>query len=542
MALELDRIGRALGASRTVAAVVPELASLLNDERDEVVTAGLDAAAALTRNGFLPSAAVANSLLAPILDMYASASPALELSLAWLLGPFGVQLEPLLDESGRQTLVRAFVDYASARPPFGDHPGVALLQPARSLLAPTIDGRALPSLLEYTVEPRGLVPLAVAFNSPAVFATFGGVHKHGLVICNVLDKLTQSEEECVRATLARALPVVGECIADRAAPGSESSVAMARAVRDVSLVLLSDSRPEVAGAATAGLSRLLEGLDTALRTRAKACALAPAADIRFFAPYAPVLLAAFASLPALAWRARAETVSQWAVVGRFFDHEVVFGDFAPVLLGLLTGSGTASAVRAAAATTLVVTMRTLRRSQLRNELCNSVLAELARGKSSWRRVAFVDVVAAAVRTCSRAFVKDKFLQSFLDVANDNVANVRLRAAAQLVHIKRMLSLPLDTYLLKKLEDIAAAYASDPLPSVAAAGRAASAELARIKLVPAVRHSVTPQFEDDLQDQRKAEEETKLLTLSEASFLKRLLPSGSGSATRQAFSSRSRRRR
>jgi serine/threonine-protein phosphatase 4 regulatory subunit 4 len=95
-------------------------------------------------------------------------------------------------------------------------------------------------------------------------------------------------------------------------------------------------------------------------------------------------------------------------------------------------------------------MRKLKYRYQRDEVCQRLIADFARGQSFWHRMLFVDACQHLLDTFSRIFFKSNFFFIVLELAKDRVANVRMKLCEMLPLLKRTLKLPKDNTALERL--------------------------------------------------------------------------------------------
>jgi hypothetical protein len=89
----------------------------------------------------------------------------------------------------------------------------------------------------------------------------------------------------------------------------------------------------------------------------------------------------------------------------------------------------------------------------RTELRNRIFTDLANNPDCYVRMMFVRMMIEALEIFSSVYFKDHFFTVFLSLAEDPVANIRLKVVCLLPQLKSQLRLPTDKKLLTSLESV-----------------------------------------------------------------------------------------
>lgn len=87
------------------------------------------------------------------------------------------------------------------------------------------------------------------------------------------------------------------------------------------------------------------------------------------------------------------------------------------------------------------------RVELRTKLCS----ELANNTNSYSRMMFVRIMIKALEIFSSAYFKEHFYTTLLSLAEDNIANIRMKVVNLMPQLKSLLRIPADKKLLTILE-------------------------------------------------------------------------------------------
>lgn len=87
----------------------------------------------------------------------------------------------------------------------------------------------------------------------------------------------------------------------------------------------------------------------------------------------------------------------------------------------------------------------------RMELRSKILAELAHNSDCYVRMMFVRMMIEALEIFSSVYFKEHFFITLLNLAEDPVANIRMKVVSLLPQLKNLLCIPTDKKLLAALE-------------------------------------------------------------------------------------------
>eukprot|EP01112_Ceratiomyxa_fruticulosa_P019163 TRINITY_DN6229_c0_g2_i1.p1 TRINITY_DN6229_c0_g2~~TRINITY_DN6229_c0_g2_i1.p1 ORF type:complete len:952 (-),score=180.52 TRINITY_DN6229_c0_g2_i1:67-2649(-) len=291
-------------------------------------------------------------------------------------------------------------------------------------------------------------------------------------------------------------------------------IPLANEMKDLFITFLRDSKLEVKEALVPNIDNILNELtiysigmplsigNTAISSR----------DPRKTAVFTPVivpLLECYQSLTSSSWRLQEKIVTQFQHFHKYFPPSVITDKFVPLLMHLLLPQYV-PAVRSSSAQSLCVLLRYgLRGLPKRKEICARLINEFGKSDSYWGRSTFIQVCSFMATAFSRKFFKETFFETVLDMASDPVPNVRMRVCSIFPSLKKMIRLPEDTSLLKKLNTYIAHLKNDRDRDVSFVAVGISEQLSHIE--PSCGEI---DDEADLIDYKKEEEEEAMFKIEE----------------------------
>lgn len=94
-------------------------------------------------------------------------------------------------------------------------------------------------------------------------------------------------------------------------------------------------------------------------------------------------------------------------------------------------------------------MKPIQRAELRNR----IITDLANNPDCYVRMMFVRMMIEALEIFSSVYFKEHFFNVLLSMAEDSVANIRMKVVSLLPQLKSQLWIPTDKKLLTSLESI-----------------------------------------------------------------------------------------
>lgn len=94
-------------------------------------------------------------------------------------------------------------------------------------------------------------------------------------------------------------------------------------------------------------------------------------------------------------------------------------------------------------------MKPIQRAELRNR----IITDLANNPDCYVRMMFVRMMIEALEIFSSTYFKEYFFNILLNLAEDSVANIRIKVVSLLPQLKNQLWMPTDKKLLTSLESV-----------------------------------------------------------------------------------------
>ncbi|GAB6023261.1 Serine/threonine-protein phosphatase 4 regulatory subunit 4 [Chamberlinius hualienensis] len=150
------------------------------------------------------------------------------------------------------------------------------------------------------------------------------------------------------------------------------------------------------------------------------------------------------------WRLHSQLLEKLSCLPKCLPSAVIFHQFVPVFFKKLF-TVRPIPCRMAAASTLLLLLKSNPRQDQKQQICSRLVEELCHGKSCHTRMLFVTICELVINIFSKSFFKDYFFLPLLRLAEDPVANVRLRLCQVIPTMKTVLRFPVDKELLQELE-------------------------------------------------------------------------------------------
>eukprot|EP01137_Pigoraptor_chileana_P003815 Opistho-2@44557 len=214
------------------------------------------------------------------------------------------------------------------------------------------------------------------------------------------------------------------------------------------------------------------------------------------------------------WRLQETIMQRFKCLPDYLPSDTIYAKIVPIVFQYM-GPQNMLPVREAAAEALCVIIRANRKADQRREMCRRILTEFGKSNSSWNRSLFVDICRSVCDTFSRKFFKETFYEHYLDIGKDVVPNLRIKMCPLLPMMKSMLRLPADRNLVSKFNQTVDALMTSNDRDVVHAISILKEDIESIEVTSRTPGTTQRAFmEDDLIDQRREEEELRLLQLEE----------------------------
>ncbi|XP_069494085.1 serine/threonine-protein phosphatase 4 regulatory subunit 4 isoform X2 [Ambystoma mexicanum] len=214
----------------------------------------------------------------------------------------------------------------------------------------------------------------------------------------------------------------------------------------------------------------------------------------------------------LKWRSHEKLLHKYACLPRVISSDQIYYRFLHRVFTIVMTTNVLP-VQKAAARTLCIFLRFNRKQEQRHEIIQKIIEQLGQGKSYWNRLRFLDTCDFIMELFSKSFFCKYFFLSVLELANDPVANVRMKLCFMLPKLKSTLKLPLDKPLLQQLElCVRKLLCQEKDKDVLAVVKRIVLELDRMEV--SMDSFQKRYYEKDLVDQQKENEERLLLEMEQ----------------------------
>lgn len=110
-------------------------------------------------------------------------------------------------------------------------------------------------------------------------------------------------------------------------------------------------------------------------------------------------------------------------------------------------------MRLAAGTLFLILLRYNAKPIQRAELRNRIITNVANSPDCYVRMMFVRIMVEALEIFSSVYFKEHFFNVLLNLAEDPIANIRMKVVSLLPQLKSQLWIPTDKKLLTSLESV-----------------------------------------------------------------------------------------
>ncbi|XP_076441962.1 serine/threonine-protein phosphatase 4 regulatory subunit 4-like isoform X2 [Babylonia areolata] len=488
MCSHLDTVARGLGLENTKSAILPELVELTNDEESNVRIAGLD-----TIVNILPmlddelKAVTVVPLVCKFCQKAMQAEDSTLPNVASYIGKLCHGLQSNLTDEQKQW----FIDFYKKLCKVGtvDKHKISDKNPPMAL---DMDSTGYEDD-DWDTSTRQ----NAAYNFPAM-AIFVGAKNMKSELLPTLSNLCKDPNWKVRKSTASGFHEIAKIM------GQQVMVLFP----DL-LTLLKDDNIEVLKGVVATFPACLEVFSKTSTTLSDSKAAAVQEVVNTF------LGAEHVVFSSNNWRVQEDMMRNLACLGKICSQDVLYNRIIPIIMVKMK-FGRALPVRYAAARSLLVLMRHLHRQEQREQLTNTLIQDFGHGQSFHSRSLFIIVCKYFIELYSKAFFKEHLFEFVLPLIMDPVPNIRMRACSLLPSLKRLIKLPYDNALKGSLEQyVRKMLISDEQDrDVVMARTKAVDEMDQIPIQMESMVSRRKNFEDDIEDQVKEEEEKALLEIEE----------------------------
>ncbi|XP_033184181.1 serine/threonine-protein phosphatase 4 regulatory subunit 4 isoform X2 [Bombus vancouverensis nearcticus] len=150
------------------------------------------------------------------------------------------------------------------------------------------------------------------------------------------------------------------------------------------------------------------------------------------------------------WRLVSSMHSQLEILPKYFPSDFIYSYFVPMAFFRILHARPIP-VRLSAGTLYLFLLRYNMKPMQRVELRSKLYSDLASNPNCYVRMMFVRMMIEALEIFSSAYFKEHFFTALLNLAEDPVANIRMKVISLLPQLKNMLRMPADKKLLTLLE-------------------------------------------------------------------------------------------
>ncbi|CAL7947776.1 unnamed protein product [Xylocopa violacea] len=209
------------------------------------------------------------------------------------------------------------------------------------------------------------------------------------------------------------------------------------------------------------------------------------------------------------WRLTSLMHSQLEILPKYFPSDFIYSYFVPMAFFRMLHARPIP-VRLSAGTLFLYFLRYNAKPMQRVELRTKLYTELANNSSCYVRMMFVRTMIEALEIFSSAYFKEHFFSVLLNLAEDPIANVRMKVVSLLPQLKSQLRMPADKKLLTALEStVSHLINSEKDGDVLAVLSAVIKKMNEIELKYEGRTPSAPVLKQEIEDAKKLEEEKRL---------------------------------
>ncbi|CAK9810176.1 Serine/threonine-protein phosphatase 4 regulatory subunit 4 [Anthophora plagiata] len=150
------------------------------------------------------------------------------------------------------------------------------------------------------------------------------------------------------------------------------------------------------------------------------------------------------------WRLTSMMHSQLEILPKYFPSDFIYTYFVPMAFFRVLHARPIP-VRLAAGTLYLFLLRYNMKPIQRIELRSKLYSELANSPNCYVRMMYVRIMVEALEIFSSVYFKEHFFSTLLNLAEDPVANIRMKVVSLLPQLKSQLRIPADKKLLTALE-------------------------------------------------------------------------------------------
>ncbi|XP_029174247.1 serine/threonine-protein phosphatase 4 regulatory subunit 4-like isoform X2 [Nylanderia fulva] len=420
--LQLRFVAEGLGAESVKPALLPSLVELASDEESNVRYASVQTIVYLLPH--LQEDTIKN-IIAPLVkklcENAAKSEDNVICIIAQELGKLVLGLEKCLTTSEKKWFLKYFQQLAQ----------IGILLPKKEKPQFTFISSS-PTQDERYVECRK----HCAFNLPAMFIFISSSSEDVNALLTTFDALASDHYYMVRRTVACGIHEVAKVLGPKSA----------QQIRGNFIKLLKDDSEEVLQGLIPHIGLTLECLteNQTIRTDRVDSTLMEIGK---------ALLKCEAKVAGTHnWRLASLMHAQLEILPKCFPSDFIYSYFVPMAFSRILHARPIP-VRLAAGILFLVLLRYNMKSIQRAELRNRLITDLANNLDCYVRMMFVRMMIEALEIFSSVYFKEHFFNVVLSLAEDPVANIRMKVVSLLPQLKSQLWIPTDKKLLTSLESI-----------------------------------------------------------------------------------------
>ncbi|XP_011141436.2 serine/threonine-protein phosphatase 4 regulatory subunit 4-like isoform X2 [Harpegnathos saltator] len=213
------------------------------------------------------------------------------------------------------------------------------------------------------------------------------------------------------------------------------------------------------------------------------------------------------------WRLTSLMYAQLEILPKCFPSDFIYSYFVPIAFSRILHARPIP-VRLAAGILFLFLLRYNMKPIQRAELRSRISTDLANNSDCYVRMMFVRMMVEALEIFSSSYFKEHFFNILLTLAEDPVANIRMKVVSLLPQLKSQLWIPTDKKLLTSLESVVRHLNNNEKDrDVLFILKDVTRELEEIDIKYEGQTFTTKFTKQDLEDAKKLEEEKKLSGIS-----------------------------
>ncbi|XP_025990556.1 serine/threonine-protein phosphatase 4 regulatory subunit 4 isoform X3 [Solenopsis invicta] len=476
--LQLRFVAEGLGAESVKSALLPSLVELANDEESSVRYATVQTIVYLLPH--LQEDTIKNIIVPLVKKLCENAAKSEDnviCVIAQELGKLVLGLEKCLSKSEKAWFIKYYQQLAQM--------GIPLLKKEKSHFAffssnPTQDERC--------VECRR----HCAFNLPAMFIFVSNSLEDVDTILTTFEALTNDHYYMVRKTVACGIHEVAKVLGPKSAR-----------IKKNLIKLLKDDSEEV-------LQGLIPHIGLTLECLAESQAIGTDKLDSSLMEIGKALLKCEAVIAGTHnWRLASLIHAQLEILPKCFPSDFIYSYFVPMAFSRILNARPIP-VRLAAGTLFLLLLRYNMKPIQRAELRNRIFTDLANNSDCYVRMMFVRMMVEALEIFSSTYFKEHFFNVLLNLAEDPVANIRMKVVSLLPQLKNQLWIPTDKKLLTSLESVVRHLVNNEKDrDVLFILKSVTQKLDEMDVKYEGQNLTTKLTKQDVEDAKKLEEEKKL---------------------------------